>query len=365
MTDPAARHRDRAREIAREFHEWAGLAVRIADALAADAAETLERAAQIAERWGAGAGTRIAASIRLLKEGADAARTEPLMVSRETLAVALHHAHEKEHEHQMERDYREQDPPEPWSNLAMNDQARWRCVADEAMALLLRTGPSISEAARTESGRGRAFRSAVEGVVAYAQSGWRPERGEFYCLVCDESLRLTPGRTNGKRGATWAEIHHDAECPVPDLIALLASSEPSSATPPPYSNVQLVTTKAWSALTAAVASLRAENERLEKCVAMLLLERASLRSVLTPLKALAEKATPSPWFVEDDGGAAIEAAFEDVPRAQLASMGHTHWSQPDAGRTVRLGDQTRANHQLIVALRNALPTLLATLEPTP
>ena len=60
---------------------------------------------------------------------------------------------------------------------------------------------------------------ALEDLVAYARSGWTD--GTYgYCLCCDSSLT---GKGKGQRAATFDEIQHDPECPVPGARTLLGA----------------------------------------------------------------------------------------------------------------------------------------------
>jgi hypothetical protein len=79
------------------------------------------------------------------------------------------------------------------------------------------------------SDAGAKFRHAVESVVAYARSGWHGT-AERYCLICDESVNWYPKK--GQRAREFDEIVHDDDCPVPDLIALLAEASAADAPAP-------------------------------------------------------------------------------------------------------------------------------------
>jgi hypothetical protein len=93
---------------------------------------------------------------------------------------------------------------------------------------LLAMTPDQARALMTEN---VLLREELEAIEAFARSGWND--GTYtYCLVCDAQLCLVPGKLKGQRAATFDEITHDPECPVPSVTATLRATAGTSRTAP-------------------------------------------------------------------------------------------------------------------------------------
>lgn len=231
---------------------------------------------------------------------------------------------------------------------------------------------ALADAARTESGRGsgRASPEAPADAPRWiaVDESLPTEREKVDVWIDIYASPRSMGMSDASRelnvwrvGKKWFHVYEGKDAEIySDYITHWAPSGKSPDNAPPSET---------DSLTAEVASLRAERDEL-------LSRMASLRSVLTPLHALAEKATPGKWKVrvnDDEHVIKMGTALKSGPTMDSQHeirYEHGLFLQYEDGEDVSPAmraqyEEADANARLIVALRNALPTLLATLEPTP